>query len=318
MLPIQYSLTYSIMIFVMKQFFLFLFFIAYQLNCNAQIPSNLEDLKNYYTNNIQNLKPMEGIYSWRQKWTDTILNTVHTSTGSKAFFYSKSHGFYVCLHIDDNGKITYRLDRGVNYIYDESTHLLCYDDGRCLNRINNFDFFVTHEKWDSGDSFERTYSRIFPTKEMFEIADVDNRVQGAFNLISNGFFSSALAILDDVLKTWENDKVYYYRAAAYHGLKEFGLAIQDCNKALNFKISSENAEKVYFLRGLCYLSLNNKEQGLIDIKRAGELGAKFLEANGFTNNHSTPTNNDKPNNRGVTKKMTNGQGKTIPSLKKTK
>lgn len=292
----------------------FIIMMATLMNCVAQIPNNIDDLRLYYQQNILTLKPLEGIYSWSQKWVDPLLNTVKNSSGLKAFYFSKQHDIYIYLHIDSNGEITYRLDRGVNYIYNESTHVLCLDDGRRPWRIDDLNYFVTHEKWNSGDTFDRVYSKIYPTPDMYADAALEKDILGAANLIDNGYYSSAIAILDGVLKTKQSPREYYYRASAYYCLKEFHAAIQDCNRALNYDLSSENASAIYYLRGLCHFLINDKESGISDMKNAGEDGIKFLDENGFNETTSKPQRN----NNKITKTTTTQRRNNAPALKKTK
>ena len=161
-----------------------------------------------------------------------------------------------------------------------------------------------------GGSYEREeYTKYFPNPEMYAEANWENKVQEASNLIQKGFFSSALAILDDVMKKHKGPREYYYRASAYYGLKNFYAAIQDCNFALSYNNSEQNNYMIYYLRGLCRFLTDDKESGIADMEKAGEDGAKFLEEEGYTKtsagSQKSPNSNKAKNNK-------------TPILKKTK
>ena len=181
---------------MMKKIIIFIFLFIWQLGCVAQIPSNVNELKRYYQQNIQSLMPLEGIFSWSQKWTDSTFGTVTKSSGLKGFFYSKQYKKYIFLSIDNSGRITYRYDRGVNYIYNESSHVLSLDDGRYPNRIDDFDYFVMHERWSSGDSFEKVFVKEYPTPEMYAEAATPKEWSGTGFALKDGYLITNYHVID--------------------------------------------------------------------------------------------------------------------------
>ena len=282
-----------------------LFLILLGMNNHAQTSMSEYELKNYFELNLLELKPLEGIFFMKNShnlfFKDEVNNYV------RAFIFSKQKNSYEELHYDKNdGRYKYLQQ----IQYDNSTHIFRY-------LSTNRQFLVTDPSHFSlntndGTSYDyQEYVRVYPTKEMFADANWESKVQEASNLIQNGYFSSALAILDDVLKNQGGPREYYYRASAYYGLKDFPAAIRDCNKALSSNINSNNASMIYYLRGLCYFLLNEKELGISDMKKAGKDGAIFLEEEGYT---ATSSNNE-PQSKS---KSTTARRNNTPILKKTK
>lgn len=272
----------------------------------AQTSMSEKELKKYLVNNIHNLHPIEGIYI--ERMCHNLSFKDETTTFIRAFIYSTSKGLYEELYFDEkSGKYKFLED----VLYDSDTHIFSY---RGINKqyvVSN----PSHFTLDDSEAYSYYYcefSKLYPTEEMYKEAYAGKRIQEASNLLSNKYFSSALAILNDVLKTNEEPYAYYLRAGAYYGLKDCYSAIQDCNKALSFSIPSDNARAVYYLRGLCNFLVNNKEAGITDMKQAGEDGIKFLEEQGIVEKPSEPQR--KTTQSGSSSKRAN----TTPILKKTK
>ena len=278
---------------------------------HAQTYMSEDELKNYLANNINNLHPLEGLYFVES--TNNLFFKIETSHYPRAFLFSKQKNLYEELCYDEKtGRYKYLQD----VQYDNSTQIFRYVSSKgqtiSLYQVANPSHFSLNT--NDGVTFDNNeYARLYPTEEMYKEAYAGKRIQEASNLLSNKYFSSALAILNDVLKTNKEPYAYYLRAGAYYGLKDCYSAIQDCNKALSFSIPSDNARAVYYLRGLCNFLVNNKEAGITDMKQAGEDGTKFLEENGYTKNSSTPKHNS--NNR---KTPTKKHNSSTPILKKTK
>lgn len=262
-------------------------------------------------NNINNLHPLEGLYFVEN--TNNLFFKIETSRYPRAFLFSKQKNLYEELCYDEKyGRYKFLQDAQ----YDNSTQIFKYVSPKgqtiSLYQVANPSHFSLNK--NDGVTFDNNeYARLYPTEEMYKEAYAGKRIQEASNLLSNKYFSSALAILDDVLKTNKEPYAYYLRAGAYYGLTDYNSAIRDCNKALTFSIPSNNAKAVYYLRGLCHFLIDDKESGISDMNRAGEDGAKFLEENGYTRTSST-TKQDGNNKKSLTTKRKS----RTPTLKKKK
>lgn len=273
----------------MKYFVLFIIVLACQLDCFAQISMTEKEIKDYFQANIYKLNPLEGLYSLKRK---TNLLLIDPSSGyqnftyKRAFLYFEESHTYIELYYDNDLK-KYRGSEEFYYNYNTtSTQTLTNKEtGYSYNIENSTHFFMNR---DLGEGYFETneYVKYYPTLDMYEEANIESKNKEAGNLIKNGFYSSAIAILNGALKKHENPNGYYLRAGAYYGLKNIRAAIQDCNKALSYNINTENASAVYYLRGLCHFLIEDEESGILDMKRAGEDGLKFLEENGYTSPQS--------------------------------
>lgn len=70
-----------------------------------------------------------------------------------------------------------------------------------------------------------------------------------------------------------NSKVYIHRAATRFPYK-LSSVVDDCSKAIALDSIDKNA---YFLRGLAYYGLNDKQKGCDDFKKAIDLGFEILK-----------------------------------------
>lgn len=277
---------------------------------HAQTMMSESELKNYLANNINNLHPLEGVYFVEN--TNNLFFKEETRRYSRAFIFSKQKNLYEEFNYDDK---TGRYKFLQNVQYDSSTQILRHfsSNGQAIDsyRVTNPSHFSLNS--NDGITFDyNEYARLYPTDEMLKEAYRGKRIQEAGNLLSNKYFSSALAILNDVLKTKEEPYAYYLRAGAYYGLKDCYSAISDCNKALTFNIPTNNAEAVYYLRGLCNFLINNKEAGISDMQQAGEDGIKFLEEQGIAKKSNNPQRKSSKSS------SSSKQSNATPILKKTK
>lgn len=295
----------------MKKYITLTFFIMLCMNFHAQTSMSENELKSYFERNISDLNPIEGIYFVKSSTNLFFKDEVNTYI--RALIFSKQMNAYEELYFDkDTNK--YKFLQKVQY--DKATHIFRYISNNGQSVVSEYIVSnPSHFILDSSDQYTYCYdeyTRLYPTEEMFANANLENRIQEACNLIENKFFSSALAILNDVLKSQNSPQIYYYRASAYYGLKDFYSAIQDCNKALSYNVSANNASMVYYLRGLCNFLVNNEESGIADMKMAGEDGLKFLEEQGYTK----PSANTQ--NKGTNKTSPTKRSNSTPVLKKTK
>lgn len=271
----------------------------------AQTVMSEDELKRYFEKNILSLQPLEGIYYVKN--TTNLFFKDETHTYTRAFIFSAQKNSYEELCFNKNtGKFEYLQQ----IQYDSSTHVFRYTSTNNQHIVYDPSHFtLKHNLQTSYDNDE--YIRLYPTDEMLAETKIESKINHACDLIENKFFSSAIAILDDVLKTREGPREYYYRASAYYGLKDLSSAIRDCNKALSYSIKPENATMIYYLRGLCYFLIEDKDSGISDMEKAGEDGSKFLEEFGYTKAQSAPKQNSNKTRHSTTKNKT-------PLLKKTK
>jgi len=74
-------------------------------------------------------------------------------------------------------------------------------------------------------------------------------------------------------------KVYYYRAVSYKDCKEYQLAINDCNKALElYSESKESLPTIYNMKGIAEDFLGDYKNSIEDFSKAIELHPKFGRA----------------------------------------
>ena len=83
---------------------------------------------------------------------------------------------------------------------------------------------------------------------------------------------------------------------------------------MNNANNSYNTDNVYYLRGLCLFQFNNKNAAINDMKKAGDMGAKFLNDYGYFNNKTSSSIKSEPQRQNPSKVKT----KIIPELKKTR
>ncbi len=69
---------------------------------------------------------------------------------------------------------------------------------------------------------------------------------------------------------------YYNRGSAKYEIEDYRGAIEDYNKAIKL---NPNSDKAYYNRGAAKITLGQKDDGCLDLSKAGELGlAKAYEA----------------------------------------
>jgi tetratricopeptide (TPR) repeat protein len=73
-------------------------------------------------------------------------------------------------------------------------------------------------------------------------------------------------VINSGLKT---DLVYFERGLAKQRLEDYRGAIEDFNSAIEF---DKNQSSYFFNRGFCRIMLGRKDQGCLDLSKAGELG----------------------------------------------
>ena len=145
------------------------------------------------------------------------------------------------------------------------------------------------------------------------ISEANSKMNKAINYIDMKNYPAALTTMNDVINIQKGSKEYYLRASVHYYLTNYRAAIQDCNRALDYNSNNEQKNRIFFLKGLCFFELDDKESGISDMKKAGEDGIKFLKEHGYMQAQSAPIQNS--NNQKVSLKNRN---KSTPILKKTK
>lgn len=104
-----------------------------------------------------------------------------------------------------------------------------------------------------------------------EDASTDAKTQAMLNLREQtAMLQDVIKSLDDVLKlSPKNVYALYDKGNAFIALNDFTSAISCYSKALEIK---PDLAAAYYNRGLMYLRLGNKELGMADLSKAGELG----------------------------------------------
>jgi len=90
--------------------------------------------------------------------------------------------------------------------------------------------------------------------------------------ISKANIGNYKGAIEDYTKSIEikpTELAFYKRGASKNVLKDFYGAIADCNKVIE---NNPKCADAYFIRGLAKIALNRKEDGCLDLSRAGELG----------------------------------------------
>ena len=144
------------------------------------------------------------------------------------------------------------------------------------------------------------------------ISEANSKMNKAINYIDMKNYPAALTTMNDVINIQKGSKEYYLRASVHYYLTNYRAAIQDCNRALDYNSNNEQKNRIFFLKGLCFFELDDKESGISDMKKAGEDGIKFLEEQGIVEKPSEPQR--KTTQSGSSSKRAN----TTPILKKTK
>lgn len=139
--------------------------------------------------------------------------------------------------------------------------------------------------------------------------------------IENKNYSSAISLLTSVINTYYQGAIpYYYRARAYIGSEKYKSAIEDCDKGLLYSCDKELKEHLFFLRGFSKIMLND-DNGIPDMKQAGEIGLRFLQENNLLeykiDNKVTQNNHNESQIKRTSSKLSHSSNR-IPVLKKTK
>ena len=83
-------------------------------------------------------------------------------------------------------------------------------------------------------------------------------------------FTSVVADLTDAIKLdHDNQYLYYNRGCAYLYNKDYTLAIDDFTRAITI---DQRLAEAFYNRGLARISAGNRQEGIADLSKAGELG----------------------------------------------
>ena len=124
-------------------------------------------------------------------------------------------------------------------------------------------------------------------------------------------YSSTISIISRVLDSYKAAFPYYIRGRAYSSNKYNKAAVDDYTAALSYSCDAELRRNIYFNRGICRLLLEDYDNGVADMRNAGEEGKAFLK--------EFDLENYQPGQRKATSagsRKNRGDGSSIPQLKK--
>lgn len=90
-------------------------------------------------------------------------------------------------------------------------------------------------------------------------------------------YSSTISIISRVLDSYKAAFPYYIRGRAYSSNKYNKAAVDDFTTALSYSCDAELRRNIYFNRGICRLLLDDYDNGVADMRNAGEEGKAFLK-----------------------------------------
>lgn len=90
-------------------------------------------------------------------------------------------------------------------------------------------------------------------------------------------YSNTISIISRVLDNYKAAFPYYIRGRAYSSNKYNKAAVDDYTSALSYSCDAELRRNIYFNRGLCRLLLEDYDNGVSDMRNAGEEGKAFLK-----------------------------------------
>ncbi|MBE8950600.1 MAG: tetratricopeptide repeat protein [Quinella sp. 3Q1] len=103
----------------------------------------------------------------------------------------------------------------------------------------------------------------------------NQKVEEATRFLDNGKYEDAIKLCNEALElNSDNELAYLRRGNAYYGLKQNERAIQDFNKALEFK----QHEFMYTSRGNAYGNLGQYERAIQDYNKALQLNPNLADA----------------------------------------
>lgn len=102
-------------------------------------------------------------------------------------------------------------------------------------------------------------------------------IDRAIQEYNKGNYSNTISIISRVLDKYKAAFPYYIRGRAYSSNKYNKAAIDDYTAALSYNCDAELRRNIYFNRGICKLLLDDYDNGVADMRNAGEEGKAFLK-----------------------------------------
>ena len=169
--------------------------LIWHYNGIAQVPRTLDAMKQYYQQNIQKLKPLEGVYDVAVRSYNEVKGTWYSSSHQVAFYYSEDSGKYFEYGIDRNsGKLTEKS----TYRYNPQSHILSHYDGFYPFKVYNTDNFDYEEDRRASIWFyyKKNYSKIYPTAEMYAQAAQPQEWSGTGFALKDGYLMTNFHVID--------------------------------------------------------------------------------------------------------------------------
>lgn len=102
-------------------------------------------------------------------------------------------------------------------------------------------------------------------------------IDKAISEYNQGNYSKTISIISNLLNNYKAAFPYYIRGRAYSSNKLNKAAIDDFSSALTYSCDAELRRNIYFNRGICRLLLDDYDNGVADMRNAGEEGKAFLK-----------------------------------------
>lgn len=94
-------------------------------------------------------------------------------------------------------------------------------------------------------------------------------------------YSGAISIISRLLNRYKSSLVYFIRGRSYSMRELYAPALEDYTSALSYSCDDELRRSLYFNRGICRFMLDDYENGILDMRNAGEEGIAFLKEHGL-------------------------------------
>lgn len=210
--------------------------------------------------------------------------------------------------------------------YDGKSTIHLYMDGTLLKTMNDaVGFGSVRFMIGSAADLEITNIRF---KHITNYGIAKPEIDRAINEFNQGNFSTTISIISNLLNNYKAAYPYYIRGRAYSSNKLNKAAIDDYCSALAYSCDAELRRNIYFNRGICRLLLDDYDNGVADMRNAGEEGKAFLKeynlenyqpgqrkaASGVSRNNSSGSSSTPQLRKGNS--SSNSQNST-PALRKT-
>lgn len=213
--------------------------------------------------------------SYGGKNTDWTINYANNKTSSGSYPYS-----YTSKYSSDDSSwsgISDRETRNFRIVYDGISTVKIYgNDGTdLLKTISN----TTGVAWVGakvGTAAELIITN-FKVLRKTDYGLAKPEIDRAIQEYNKENYSSTISIISRVLDSYKAAFPYYIRGRAYSSNKYNKAAVDDYTAALSYSCDAELRRNIYFNRGICRLLLDDYDNGVADMRNAGEEGKAFLK-----------------------------------------